>query len=69
MHSTGGSPRGTPLGQACPYRAIATVMRSIRAWLAPHPRDWQLEDGARLHGAGVPGCGTTHDQGATHLRS
>ena len=49
---TGGSPRGTPLGQACPCRAIATVMRSIRAWLAPHPQ----ERATRGWGA-TPRCG------------
>ena len=41
-------------------------MRSIRAWLATHPLQGQLEDGARHHGAGVPGCGTTHRAGGSH---
>ena len=66
VHSTGVLQGGVPLGQACPYRATATVMRSIRAWLAPHPPQRQLEDGARHHGAGVPGCGTTHRVGCSH---
>lgn len=61
MDWTGGSPRGTPLGQACPCRAKRRLGVSQRAWLAPHPRALLAKDEGCSHGGGL-----AKDEGYTH---